>query len=134
MVYFSTASVRPQSSGFDGIRVELGRRVREEFASLQARDNLPTLLGVTIWERNVRGAALSLQGSAAPVVHYGSRLADSVRFTDVVCEYLDEIGVGSGHDASNAWLTYIDVNLRHEDRHPSEFEPLIGLHRKVMPS
>lgn len=76
----------------------------------------------------MRAAVLSLHGAAAPVVDYDGMLADSVRFTQVVCEYLEGIGVGLGHDESNAFLTCLDVNVRHHDQ--AEFESIIGVHRE----
>jgi hypothetical protein len=53
----------------------------------------------------VRASALGLHGVAAPVVHSDEPLTDSVRFTQVLCENLDEIGVGLGHRAWHAFLT-----------------------------
>ncbi len=48
-----------------------------------------------------RGAQPLFRDFAALVVGYGGMLADSVRLTHVVCEYLEGIGVGLGHDARN---------------------------------
>jgi hypothetical protein len=56
-------------------------------------------------------------------------LADSVRFTQVVCEYLEGIGVGLSHDESNEFLTCRDANPCRQDQHQDKFEPTVGLHR-----
>jgi hypothetical protein len=79
----------------------------------------------------VGSAAPSLHRVASPVVHWGVLRADSVRFTLVVCEYLEEFGVGLPHDEWNAQLACLDVNLRHQDCHQPEFEPHIGVHGDV---
>ena len=61
----------------------------------------------------MRAAALSLHGVAAPVVHSDEPLTDSVRFTQVVCENLDEIGVGLGH---HAWRSFLTVTFEEGSR------------------
>jgi hypothetical protein len=53
----------------------------------------------------VCAAAVSLHGVAAPVVPSDDPLTDSVRFTQVVCENRDEIGVGLGHGAWHVFVT-----------------------------
>jgi hypothetical protein len=63
----------------------------------------------------VRAAAVSLNGVAAPVVRSDEPLTDSVRFTQVVCENLDEIGVGLGRRAWHAFLTVTFVEGSRQD-------------------
>ncbi len=99
--------------------------------SLQARDELPIVLGLALWDRYVRSAALSLEGSPTLVVDYAAMLADPVKWSDVVCGYLEELGVHLDPDSRGAGLKFLDARLRHQTSDRSEYEPLIGAHREV---
>lgn len=99
--------------------------------SLQARDELPIVLGLALWDRYLRSAALSLRGSPTLVVDYSAMVTDPVKWSDVMCAYLEELGVSLGRDARGAALKFLDARLRHQTTDRSDYEPLIGAHREV---
>jgi hypothetical protein len=99
--------------------------------SLQARDDLPIVLGLALWDRYVRSAALGLQGAPTLVVDYAAVLADPVKWTDVVCGFLEDLGLQPDPRAKDVALSFLDGGLRHQDRDRSDFEPLVGAHREV---
>ncbi len=99
--------------------------------SLQARDKLPMVLGLALWDRYVRCAALSLEGSRTLVVDYAAMLEDPVKWTEVICAYLEEQGLHLGPDSRSAALTFLDTRLRHQRGDGSDYEPLVGAHREV---
>jgi hypothetical protein len=99
--------------------------------SLQARDELPIILGLALWDRYVRSAALSLEGSPTLVVDYADMLADPAKWSDVICAYLEEAGVQLDLDSRDAGVKFLDARLRHQTSDRTEYEPLIGAHREV---
>ena len=99
--------------------------------SLQARDKLPIVLGLALWDRYVRSAALSLTGSQTLVVDYAAMLEDPIKWSDVICGYLEEQGLHLGPDSRSAALSFLDTGLRHQKSDNSEYEPLAGALREV---
>jgi hypothetical protein len=99
--------------------------------SLQARDELPIVLGLALWDRYVRAAALSLRGSPTLVVDYAAMLADPVKWTDVVCGYLEDQGVRLAPGARDAQSAFLEAGLRHQTADDAEYEPLVGAPRQV---
>jgi len=99
--------------------------------SLQTRDGLPLVLGLALWDRYMRAASLSLEGSQTLVVDYAAMLEDPVKWSDVLCGFLEELGVELGPDSRNAALKFVDARLRHQRIDDSEYEPLVGAHREV---
>ncbi len=51
------------------------------------------VLGLALWDRYVRSAALSLEGSPTLVVDYTAMLEDPVKWSDVICGFLQASGV-----------------------------------------
>ena len=99
--------------------------------SLESRDELPVVLGLALWDRYVRSAAVSLEGSPTLVVDYAAMMADPVKWSELVCSYLDGLGVRLDEDARNAALQFLDTGLRHHEHDTADYEPLIGSHREV---
>jgi len=99
--------------------------------SLQARDELPTVLGLALWDRYVRSAVLSLEGLPTLVVDYAAMVQDPAKWSDVVCGYLEELGIDLQPDARDAALKFLDARLRHHTDENPEYEPLLGAHREV---
>jgi len=99
--------------------------------SLQARDELPIVLGLALWDRYVRSAALSLEDSPTLVVDYAAMVADPVKWCDVVCGYLEDLGIHVDPDSRNAALKFLDADLRHHEGDTADHEPLVGAHREV---
>ncbi len=99
--------------------------------SLEARDNLPMLFGLSLWDRYVRSAALSLEGSPTLVVDYTAMLEDPVKWSDVICRFLQEWGVDLDPDARSVALEFLDTGLRHQRTEDSEYEPLVGAQQQV---
>jgi hypothetical protein len=89
------------------------------------------VLGLALWDRYVRSAALSLEGLPTLVVDYAAMVDDPTKWSDVVCGYLEELGIELQSDSRGAALKFLDARLRHQrDDHP-DYEPLIGAHREV---
>jgi hypothetical protein len=99
--------------------------------SLYARDRLPVVLGLALWDRYVRSAALSLEGSPTLVVDYAAMLEDPIKWSEVICGYLEEQGIDLGADSRSAALRSLDSGLRHQRRDSGEYEPLAGALREV---
>ncbi len=99
--------------------------------SLQARDKLPMVLGLALWDRYIRCAALSLEGSPTLVVDYAAMLEDPIKWSEVICGYLEEQGLHLGADSRSAALTFLDTGLRHQRGDDSDYEPLAAAHREV---
>ena len=76
--------------------------------SLQARDELPLVLGLALWDRYVRSAALSLEGSPTLVIDYAAMLEDPIKWSEVICEFLGDSGVPLERDARSAALKFLD--------------------------
>jgi hypothetical protein len=89
------------------------------------------VLGLALWDRYVRAAALSLEGSSTLVVDYAAMLADPVKWTAVVCDYLEEEGVRLAAGARSAQSAFLEGGLRHHTSDNAEYEPLVGAHREV---
>ena len=94
--------------------------------SLQARDELPLVLGLALWDRYVRAAAQSLEGSPTLVVDYAAMTEDPVKWIAVVGSYLEELGIELGADRKGAVSKFLDVRLRHQKRDDTDYEPLVG--------
>ena len=73
----------------------------------------------------------SLQGSPTLVVDYAAMLEDPVKWSDVVCGYLEEQGIRLGPDSRSAAPKFLDARLRHQGTGEADYEPLIGAHREV---
>jgi hypothetical protein len=99
--------------------------------SLQARDELPIVLGLALWDRYVRSAVMSLSGAPALVVDYAAMLGDPVKWSDVVCGYLEELGIELERGSRAAASKFLDAQLRHQTSDNADYEPLIGAHREV---
>jgi hypothetical protein len=99
--------------------------------SLQARDELPIVLGLALWDRYVRSAVLSLEGAPTLVVDYAAMVADPAKWSDVIRAYLEELGLSLHLQSKGAASKFLDARLRHQTTERSEFEPLIGTHREV---
>jgi hypothetical protein len=79
--------------------------------SLQARDNLPIILGLAIWDRYVRSASLGLVGMPTLVVEYDAMLADPAQASADVGSFLDLIGVK--RETDNTAEERLEPSLRH---------------------
>ena len=99
--------------------------------SLQARDDLPMLFGLSLWDRYVRSAALSLEGSPTLVVDYAAMVEDPFKWTDVICGFLEAWGVELDANARSVALEFLDTGLRHQRTDDSDYEPLVAAHREV---
>ena len=100
--------------------------------SLQARDGLPIVLGLALWDRYMRSAALSLEGLPTLVVDYAAMVADPVKWSDVVCGYLEDLGIVLDPGARGGASKFLDASLRHQESERADYEPLVGSHREVL--
>ena len=61
--------------------------------SLKARDKIPILLGLAMWDRYIRSASSGLAGLPTLVVNYDSMLEDPVKSSREVATFLEYMGV-----------------------------------------
>jgi hypothetical protein len=99
--------------------------------SLETRDALPIVLGLALWDRYVRAAVRSLQGSPTLVVDYAALMDDPVKWTELVCEYLEGLGIDIAPHARTDASEFLDVDLRHHQPDDMVDEPLAGPARDV---
>jgi hypothetical protein len=104
----------------------------EVACSLQARDDLPVLLGLALWDRYLRSAVQDLEGLPVLVVDYRVMLADPLASCDAVCEFLKAIGVHIDPARRDRAPDLVDDGLRHQRSGPSGYEPLVGAQRQVL--
>jgi len=99
--------------------------------SLQARDDIPTMLGLALWDRYLRSAAAGLEGMPTLVVEYDAMLADAVKAVESMSNFLEQLGVRIGPGTRDGAAQQLAPQLRHHDTDPSEFDALAEDLREV---
>ncbi len=95
--------------------------------SLQARDNLPLTLGLAVWDRYARSAALVLEGMPTLVVDYDDMVTDPEHMTGEIVRFLELVGVGVPPGTSEAASSHLDSNLRHQEARDDEYREMAGV-------
>ncbi len=83
--------------------------------SLQARDGIPVMLGLAMWDRYLRSAAVGLAGLPSLVVEYDAMLANPVKATESMSDFLEQLGVRAEAGMRDAAAGRLDPRLRHQD-------------------
>ena len=99
--------------------------------SREARDDMPMSLGLALWDRHVRSAALGLRGLPTLVIHYDDMLEDPVAGTASVVEFLGLIGVEVPRETERAAADSINPGLRHQQGTTDDYAEAAGVQREV---
>ena len=99
--------------------------------SLEARDGLPMSLGLALWDRHVRSAALGLRGLPTLVVHYDDMLEDPAAGTAKVVEFLGRLGIEVTPETEKAASASINPGLRHQKGTTDEYAAAADVQREL---
>jgi hypothetical protein len=100
--------------------------------SLEARDKIPVLLGLAMWDRYIRSASLGLAGLPTLAVTYDSLLGDPVKSSKEVGTFLESMGVRLEPGTSDEAAQRLDPRLRHQVQGPDEYHELVQAQRDVL--
>jgi hypothetical protein len=100
--------------------------------SLQARDHIPVMLGLAMWDRYLRTAAAGLAGLPTLVVEYDAMLANPVKATEAMSEFLEQqLGVEAESGRRDTAAGRLDPRLRHQDTERDEYDDIVQPLRDV---
>jgi hypothetical protein len=100
--------------------------------SLEARDEVPVLLGLAMWDRYIRSASSGLAGLPTLVVEYDAMLEDPAQASNAVRSFLEEVGIRPDPENSHNAAERLDPRLRHQGHRDDEYEGLATTHRDVL--
>ena len=100
--------------------------------SLHARDKIPVLLGLAMWDRYIRSASSGMAGLPTLVVAYDSMLSDPVKSSREVATFLEYMGVRLEPGKSDEAAQALDPRLRHQVQGPDEYHELAQAQREVL--
>jgi hypothetical protein len=99
--------------------------------SVKTRDGLPMSLGLSVWDRSVRSAALGLQGLPILVLRYDKMLSEPLEGTAKVVEFLDQLGIPVSADAVERASSWFDPKLQHERSELDEYTELASVQLEI---
>jgi hypothetical protein len=99
--------------------------------SLQARDHIPVMLGLAMWDRYLRSAAVGLAGLPSLVVEYDAMLANPVKATEAMSEFLEQLGVRAESGTRDTAAGRLDPRLRHQDTERDQYDDIVQPLRDV---
>ncbi len=99
--------------------------------SLEARDGLPMSLGLALWDRHMRSAALGLTGMPTFVIEYDRMLSDPLTGTAEVVEFLGQLRIAVSSEAKSRASTWFDARLRHQRSEIDEYADLAGVQQEM---
>ena len=99
--------------------------------SLKTRDGLPISLGLSLWDRATRSAALSLEGLPTLVLRYDQMLAEPLDGTTKIVEFLDQLGVRVSSDVEQRAATWFDPGLQHQRSELDEYTEMATVQRQI---
>jgi hypothetical protein len=91
--------------------------------SLQARDHIPVLLGLAMWDRYVRTVVPGLAGLPTLVLDYAAMLSDPNAASESVAEFLQCLGVAVERATVGA-ASRLDASLRHQRASEADYGDL----------
>jgi hypothetical protein len=100
--------------------------------SLEARDKIPILLGLAMWDRYIRSASSGLAGLPTLVVTYDSMIGDPAKSSREVGTFLEDMGVRLEHGTSDEAAQRLDPTLRHQVKGSDEYHELVQAQREVL--
>jgi hypothetical protein len=93
--------------------------------SLQARDHIPVMLGLAMWDRYLRAAAVGLAGLPSLVLEYDAMLANPVKTTEAMSEFLEQLGVRAAESGARDTASgRLDPRLRHQAAERDEYDDM----------
>jgi hypothetical protein len=102
--------------------------------SLEARDGIPVLLGLAMWDRYIRSATAGLAGIPTLVVEYDAMLEDPSKASKAVSAFLEDMGIRPAPGKTEDAATRLDPKLRHQGERRDEYDELVRSQRSVLAS
>jgi hypothetical protein len=102
--------------------------------SLEARDGIPVILGLAMWDRYIRSAASGLTGVPTLVVEYDAMIEDPSKALKAVSTFLEQMGIHPEESETEDAATRLDPKLRHQGDRRDEYEELVTSQRNVLHS
>ena len=100
--------------------------------SLQARDHIPIVLGLALWDRYIRSANEGLAGLPTLVAEYDSMIENRAEATGIMSKFLEDMGIESSPEASNDAAHRLDPGLRHQTHGDHDYSNLDSAQREVL--
>ena len=100
--------------------------------SLRARDGIPVLLGLALWDRYLRSAALGLAGLPTLVVTYDALVSDPAGWVETVCRFLGHLEVAVDPGARGAAAKLLDARLRHQATGAGPYDAIARDQRQLL--
>jgi hypothetical protein len=83
------------------------------------------MLGLAMWDRYLRSAAAGLAGVPSLVVEYDAMLANPVKATEAMSEFLErQLGIGAESGRRDTAAGRLDPRLRHQDTERDEYDDI----------
>jgi hypothetical protein len=102
--------------------------------SLEARDGIPVLLGLAMWDRYIRSAAAGLADIPTLVVEYDAMLEDPAEASKAVSAFLEQMGIRPEPGKTEDAATRLDPTLRHQGDRRDEYDEIVVSQRNVLTS
>ncbi len=102
--------------------------------SLEARDGIPVILGLAMWDRYIRSATAGLAGIPTLVVEYDAMLEDPSKASKAVSAFLEQMGIHPESGETEDAATRLDPKLRHQGDRRDEYDDLVTSQRNVLHS
>jgi hypothetical protein len=100
--------------------------------SLEARDEIPVLLGLAMWDRYIRSASAGLAGIPTLLIEYDAMLEDPTKAAKVIGAFLEQMGIvteaGKVEDAAER----LDRKLRHQGERRDAYDELVVAQREML--
>jgi hypothetical protein len=100
--------------------------------SLEARDAIPVMLGLAMWDRYLRSAAVGLAGLPSLVVEYNAMLANPVKATEEMSDFLEQLGARTGTGTRDDAAGRLDPRLRHQGTDRDDYDDVARPLRDVL--
>jgi hypothetical protein len=99
--------------------------------SLEARDGMRMTLGLAIWDRSIRSAALVLEGLPTLVVDYDDMMRDPTGTTEEIVRFLEKLGVDVATSRREAAARQLDSSLHHQKADDDEYRDFAHVQRHM---
>ena len=99
--------------------------------SLEARDGMRMTLGLAIWDRSIRSAALVLEGLPTLVVDYDDMMGDPTGTTEEIVRFLEKVDVDVAPSLREAAARQLDSSLHHQKDEDDEYRDFAYVQRQM---